>query len=43
MRTNEVVAATARFRFEHVPGYQHKNLRDYLESGRPVCDVPLHD
>jgi hypothetical protein len=43
MRTNEVVASTTRLRFEQVPGYDHKNLRDYLASGRLVCYVPLHD
>jgi uncharacterized protein (DUF2235 family) len=43
MRTNERVASTAKFRFEHVPGYQPKPLSDYLASGRPVCDVPLTD
>jgi uncharacterized protein (DUF2235 family) len=41
MRTNECVASSAKIRFDQVPGYQPKNLRDYLASGRPVCDVPL--
>jgi uncharacterized protein (DUF2235 family) len=43
MQTNEVVASTAKYRFDHLPGYHYRNLRDYLDSGRPVCDVPLHD
>ena len=43
MRTNEAVASAVKVRFEQVPGYQPKTLREYLASGRPVIDVPLHD
>jgi uncharacterized protein (DUF2235 family) len=43
MRTNEVVASTAKIRTEHLSGYQPQNLRDYLASGRRVIEVPLHD
>jgi uncharacterized protein (DUF2235 family) len=43
MRTNELVASTAKLRLEDLSGYQPKNLRDYLASGRPVIEVPLHD
>jgi uncharacterized protein (DUF2235 family) len=43
MRTNEVVASTAKYRFDHVREYQPRNLREYLASGRTVVDVPLHE
>ena len=42
MRTKEAVASTAKYRFDQVRGYQPRNLREYLASGRLVVDVPLH-